>query len=278
VIFKKIKKQPEYPEKKAHGLWRKCEKCGQIIYNQEWEERYRVCPKCSFHYRLNSNERIQLLTDPGSFEEQDSEIYPLDPLNFRYLNTTYPEKIREAQKKTGLNDGMIIGKGKIYSRPIELGVMDFSFLGGSMGSVVGEKFSRAVNYAIKYKIPFVMVATSGGARMQEGMVSLMQMAKTSAALAKLEQHGLPYVVILTNPTTGGVSASFAMLGDVIMAEPGALVGFAGPRVIEQTIKQKLPAGFQSSEFQQEHGFIDIISERKNLKKTLFQVLDYLYDW
>jgi len=278
MLFKKKQAEKETLSQKSQGLWRKCESCGQIIYNQEWEERYRVCPKCNYHYKLTSYERVQLLIDQDTFEEQDSGLSPLDPLSFKYLDTNYKEKIQEAQNKTGLQDSMIIGRGKIYDKPIEIGVMDFRFLGGSMGSVVGEKFARAAAYAIKYKIPLVIVATSGGARMQEGMVSLMQMAKTSAALARLEQYQLPYVVILTNPTTGGVSASFAMLGDVIMAEPQALVGFAGPRVIEQTIKQKLPEGFQSSEFQQKHGFIDVICERKNLKKTLFNVLDYLYDW
>ncbi len=278
MLFKKKPSQKDLEEQKNSGLWRKCESCGQIIYNQEWEERYRVCPKCNYHFKLTSHERIQLLIDQGTFEEQDAHLSPLDPHSFKYLDTSYKEKIKEAQATTGLQDAIIIGRGKIYDKPIEIGVMDFRFLGGSMGSVVGEKISRAVSYAIKYKIPLVIVATSGGARMQEGMLSLMQMAKTSAALAKLEQYFLPYVVILTNPTTGGVSASFAMLGDVIMAEPQALVGFAGPRVIEQTIKQKLQEGFQSSEFQQKHGFIDVISERKNLKKTLFNVLGYLYDW
>ncbi|HCL55393.1 MAG TPA: acetyl-CoA carboxylase carboxyl transferase subunit beta [Spirochaetia bacterium] len=277
-MFRKKKEKVELVEKKSQGLWRKCEKCEQIIYNQEWEQRYRVCPNCNYHFRLTAMERIQLLIDPMTFEEQDREIYPVDALSFKYLDTTYKEKLKEAQEKTGQNDGIIIGKGNIYEYPIEIGVMDFEFLGGSMGSVVGEKIKKAVFYAIKYKIPLVLVATSGGARMQEGMLSLMQMAKTSAAVAKLEQYKLPFIMILTNPTTGGVSASFAMLGDIIMAEPGALVGFAGPRVIEQTIKQKLPAGFQSSEFQLEHGFVDMIVERKNLKQTLFNILDYLYDW
>lgn len=278
MLFKKKPSQKDLEEQKNSGLWRKCESCGQIIYNQEWEERYRVCPKCDYHFKLTSHERIQLLLDQGTFEEQDAHLSPLDPHTFKYLDTSYKEKIKEAQATTGLQDAILIGRGKIYDKPIEIGVMDFRFLGGSMGSVVGEKISRAVSYAIKYKIPLVIVATSGGARMQEGMLSLMQMAKTSAALAKLEQYSLPYVVILTNPTTGGVSASFAMLGDIIMAEPQALVGFAGPRVIEQTIKQKLQEGFQSSEFQLKHGFIDVISERKNLKKTLFNILEYLYDW
>lgn len=278
MFFKKKKDKDKGLKHKAPGLWRKCDSCGQIIYNQEWEERFRVCPKCNFHYRLSAEERIQLLIDNESFEEQDALLDSLDPLNFKYLNTNYPQKLKEAKQKSDLSDSMVIGRGQIFSKPIELAVMDFSFLGASMGSVTGEKFARAVFYAMKYKIPLVAITASGGARMQEGMLSLMQMAKTSAALAKLDQYGIPYVVVLTNPTTGGVTASFAMLGDVTIAEPGALVGFAGARVIEQTIKQKLPAGFQSSEANMERGFVDMIVERKDLKTTLFQVLDYLYDW
>lgn len=277
MIFKKRKSDKDLPNG-TPGLWRKCEQCGQVIYNQEWEERFRCCPKCDYHYKLNSHERIQMLIDHDTFEEQDANLSPKDPLQFQYLETSYVQKIKDTKDKLKLNDAMILGRGKIYKKPIEIAVMDFRFLGGSMGSVVGEKFTRGVFYAIKYRIPFVVVTSSGGARMQEGMVSLMQMAKTSAALAKLDNYSIPYIVILTNPTTGGVTASFAMLGDVIMAEPGALVGFAGPRVIEQTIRQKLPAGFQLSEFQKEHGFVDMIVERKNLKKTLYDVLNYLYDW
>lgn len=278
MIFKK-RRQNERPKvNAAHGLWKKCEKCGGIIYNKEWEESFRVCPECNYHYKLSSHERIQLLIDAETFEEQDRDMSPLDPLNFQYKDTTYKSKIAEAQKESSLKEGIVIGKGMIHGKPIELGVMDFDFLGGSMGSVVGEKINRAVGYAIKYKIPLVLVTTSGGARMQEGMISLMQMAKTSAALAKLERHNLPYIALLTHPTTGGVSASFAMLGDLNIAEPNALIGFAGPRVIEQTIKQKLPPGFQSSQFQLDHGFIDLICDRKKLKDTLYRVLDYLFDW
>ncbi len=279
MIFKK-KKQRKVKTDKANqkGLWKKCEKCGQIVYNEEWEKSYRVCPECHFHYRLTASERIQSLIDPETFEEQDAELSSLDPLKFEYLNTTYVTKLKEAVIKTNQQEGVIIGKGDIFGKPIELAVMDFHFLGGSMGSVVGEKISRAAFHAIKHKIPLVVVTASGGARMQEGVISLMQMAKTSAALAKLEKQGLPYVVILTHPTTGGASASFAMLGDIHIAEPGALIGFAGPRVIENTIKQKLPPGFQSSKFQVEQGFVDLISERKDLKKNLYQILDYLHEW
>ncbi|HOJ49371.1 MAG TPA: acetyl-CoA carboxylase, carboxyltransferase subunit beta [Spirochaetota bacterium] len=280
MFKRKSKKVSEQDKKKddIKGLWKKCEKCANVIYNQELEQNLRVCPACGYHYQLNPYERIQILLDPDSFKEQDENISPVDPLNFSYSGTTYKAKLKESQINYNSKDAMIIGKGKIFGKSIELGIMDFRFLGGSMGSVVGEKFVRGVMYAIKYKIPYVVISASGGARMQEGMVSLIQMAKTSAALNLLSDHNIPYVVILTHPTTGGVTASFAMLGDIIIAEPSALIGFAGPRVIEQTIKQKLPPGFQSSEFQLDHGFVDIIVERKNLKETLFKVLNYLYDW
>ena len=272
------KKKTEKPKEEIKGLWKKCEKCSSVIYNQELEKNFRVCPSCGYHYQLTPYERIQILIDPETFKEQDDDLSPQDPLNFSYADTNYKTKLKESQMLCNSKDAMIIGKGKIFGKSIELGVMDFRFLGGSMGSVVGEKFVRGAMYAIKSKIPYVVVSASGGARMQEGMVSLMQMAKTSAVLNLLIDHSIPYVVILTHPTTGGVTASFAMLGDVIIAEPGALIGFAGPRVIEQTIKQKLPPGFQSSEFQLEHGFVDMIVERKDLKETLFKVLNYLYDW
>lgn len=277
MIFKKKKEKEKQSDPASQGLWRKCEKCEQIIYNQELEERLKVCPKCNYHYKLTSWERINQLVDADTFEEHDINLSPIDPLGFKYNDEVFKEKLKKEQQKTGLQDAIVIGRGKILGKLVELAVMDFRFLGGSMGSVVGEKITRAVLHAIKYKIPLVIVATSGGARMQEGMFSLNQMAKTSAALAKLEEHDLPFVCLLVNPTTGGVTASFAMLGDVTIAEPNALIGFAGPRVIEQTIKQVLPAGFQSSDFQQDHGFVDVIVERKNLKKTLFNVLDYLYD-
>lgn len=277
MVFKRKKEKEKHSDPASQGLWRKCEECDQIIYNQELEERLKVCPKCNYHYKLTSYERIQQLIDAETFEEHDVNLFPMDPLNFKYNDIYYKEKLKESQNHTSIKDAIVIGRGKIFDKPVEIGVMDFRFLGGSMGAVVGEKITRAVMHAVKYKIPLVLVATSGGARMQEGMLSLNQMAKTSAALARLEEYELPYVAVLVNPTTGGVSASFAMLGDVIIAEPNALIGFAGPRVIEQTIKQKLPKGFQSSEFQQDHGFIDMIVERKNLKRTLFNVLDYLYD-
>jgi len=252
----------EIPE----GLWTKCKKCEQIIYNKELEENLKVCPKCGYYFRLSARERIEQLTEPKSFKEFDEHLSPTDPLGF----PDYAKKI----KSYNVPDAIVTGEGKIGPYKAILAVMDFEFMGGSMGSVVGEKITRAAEKAIDKKLPLIIASSSGGARMQEGVLSLMQMAKTSAALARLSDKGLPFISLLTDPTTGGVTASFAMLGDVIVAEPKALIGFAGPRVIEQTIRQQLPEGFQLSEFVQQHGMIDIIIERKELKNTLIKLLNY----
>jgi len=254
------------------GLWTKCEKCNEIIYNKELEENFRVCPKCGYYFRLNPKQRIKLLMDRGSFRESNADLKPGDPLGFVAVQA-YKNRVKEDQKKTGSNEAVITGEGSIGKCRVAIAILDFDFMGGSMASVVGEKVTRLIEKALKKRIPVVIVSSSGGARMQEGVLSLMQMAKTSAALGLLDRGKIPFISILTNPTTGGVSASFAMLGDVIIAEPRALIGFAGPRVIEQTIRQKLPEGFQTSEFLLKHGLIDIIVERKDLKNTVVRILD-----
>lgn len=256
-------------------LWTKCPGCGEVIYNKEWDENLKVCPKCGFHNRLSSMERIELLVDDETFREYDKTLYSLDPLDFNDASGPYKDKLKAAQSKTGMQDGIVSGSAKLEGIPVELGVMDFSFMGGSMGSVIGEKICRIIDNGIKNRAPVVLVSSSGGARMHEGIISLMQMAKTSAWLARLGKVGIPFISILTHPTTGGVTASFASIGDIIIAEPGALIGFAGPRVIEQTIRQKLPDGFQTSEFVLEHGFVDMIVERKELKATVARVLKML---
>jgi len=254
------------------GLWTKCEKCNEIIYNKELRKNFRVCPKCGHYFRLTAKQRIKLLLGRGSFIEEDANLKTSDPLRFAAVQS-YRNRVKQDQKKTGLNEAVITGEGKIGKHRIALAVLDFDFMGGSMASVVGEKVTRIIEKAVQKRIPVVIVSSSGGARMQEGVLSLMQMAKTSASLGLLGRNRIPFISILTNPTTGGVSASFAMLGDVIIAEPKALIGFAGPRVIEQTIKQKLPEGFQTSEFLLEHGLIDMIVERKDLKNTVIRLLD-----
>lgn len=256
------------------GLWIKCEGCKEIVYKKEVERRSNVCPKCNYHFRISARERIAQLMDQGTFEEMDSGLAALDPLNFND-SMRYPDRIKAAMKKTGLKEAVICGQGELEGVPLELCVFEFDFLGGSMASVVGEKVTRAIERSLEKTRSLVIVHCSGGARMQEGMFSLMQMAKTSAALARLSKASVPYVSVLTNPTTGGVTASIAMLGDVIMAEPGALIGFAGPRVIEQTIRQSLPEGFQRTEFLLEHGMLDMVVERKNMKNTICQVLQML---
>ncbi len=250
----------EIPE----GLWTKCRKCEQIIFNKELYENMKICPKCGYYFRLNARERIEQLTEPRSFKEMDADMIPSDPLKF-------PDYEKKA-KNYPVNDAIVTGEGKIGDHKVMLAVMDFEFMGGSMGSVVGEKITRAAEKAIHKKCPLLIVSASGGARMQEGVLSLMQMAKTSAALARLSEKRLPFISLLTDPTTGGVTASYAMLGDVNIAEPKALIGFAGPRVIEQTIRQQLPEGFQLSEFVLQHGMIDIIVDRKELKNTLTKIL------
>jgi acetyl-CoA carboxylase carboxyl transferase subunit beta len=274
--FKKPKNGLVSQQKKEipDGLWTKCESCGEIIYVKELEKNLWVCHRCNFHFRIKSKDYIELLLDEGKLEEYDNNLVSTDPLKFKD-SKRYPDRIRDSRKKTGLNDAVIVGIGKIENKEVSFGVMDFGFIGGSMGSVVGEKVARAIERSLERKIPLVIVSCSGGARMQEGILSLMQMAKTSALLAKLYDANIPFISVLTNPTTAGVMASYASLGDVIIAEPKALLGFAGPRVIQQTIGQELPPGFQSSEFFLEHGFLDKIVERKDLKRTVSLLLEYL---
>jgi acetyl-CoA carboxylase carboxyl transferase subunit beta len=258
-----------------HGLWTKCESCAQPIYNKELKENNKVCPKCNFHFTLTAQERIDLLTDENTFIETNANIGTVDPLNFKGPKS-YKEKLEKDQQDTNLNEAVITGEGHLNRRRVVLAVTDSRFIMGTMGSVVGEKITRSTEYATENKLPLIIVSGSGGgARMYEGMFSLMQMAKTSAALSRHHEANLLFISVLTNPTMAGVMASFAGLGDIIIAEPKALIGFTGPRVIEQTIKQKLPAGFQRSEFMLEHGLIDMIVHRKQLKDTIFSLLDYL---
>lgn len=257
------------------GLWTKCEDCSETLYNKTLEENFKVCPKCNYHFVLSAPERLQMLIDKDTFVEYDKDMVSLDPLEFKGPKT-YKDKLDADQKLTGLKDAVITGEGSIDNKKTVIAVTDSRFIMGSMGSVVGEKITRATEAATKNKLPLIIVSGSGGgARMYEGMFSLMQMAKTCAALSYHHRQGLPYISVLTNPTMAGVMASFAGVGDLIMAEPKALIGFTGPRVIEQTIRQKLPEGFQRSEFLLDHGLIDMIVHRKNLKVTLSQVLDYL---
>ncbi len=262
------------PTKPSEGLWLKCNHCREIVYRKEVDRHHKVCPKCDYHFPISISERIALLTDPSTFKEWDVHLEPQDPLEF-HDSQPYRERLKSQQEKHGRKDAMVIGEAKINDRRIALCVFDFGFMGGSMGSVVGEKLCRAVDRALSGKMPLVLVTASGGARMQEGILSLMQMARTSAAVGKLGEARLPFVSILTDPTFGGVTASVAMLGDVIMAEPKALVGFAGPRVIEQTIKQQLPDQFQRAEFLLQHGMIDMIVERKRMKQTVSTLLSHL---
>ena len=250
------------------GKWVKCSNCKEILYKEDVKKNYSVCPNCGKHFRISARRRVKQIVDEGTFEELDADMQTSDILNFE----GYKDKIKLLQEKTKIQEAIKTGIGEINGEKVAIGVMDSNFFMGSMGSVVGEKICRLVEKALQEKLPVILFCVSGGARMQEGMVSLMQMAKTSAAIAKLDEAGLLYVSVLTDPTTGGVTASFASLGDIILAEPGALIGFAGPRVIEQTIKQKLPEGFQSSEFLLEHGFIDKIVERNKMKQTLYEIL------
>lgn len=268
-------KQDKVPDKRVkipEGVWIKCNACREIIYRQEVERGFNVCPKCNYHFRVSARERIDFLFD--SFEETEKELAPIDPLGFSD-SVPYKERLKKQQKKTALKEALISGRAEIHSRRMMATVLDFGFMGGSMGMVVGEKIVRAVERAIKESLPFLSVSSSGGARMQEGILSLMQMARTSAAVARLGEKGLPYISILTDPTFGGVTASFAMLGDVIIAEPRSLIGFAGPRVIEQTIQQRLPEGFQRAEFLLEHGMIDMVVDRKNLKAAVADLITFM---
>ncbi|MBN1913337.1 MAG: acetyl-CoA carboxylase carboxyltransferase subunit beta [Candidatus Omnitrophica bacterium] len=264
-------KKKEMPE----GLWTKCQECAEVLYNKTLEENLKVCVKCNYHFNLGAYERIEMLFDKGTFKEYDKEMCSCDPLNFKGPKT-YEDKLSQDKASTGLNEAAVTGEGLLEGRKTVIAVTDSRFIMGSMGSVVGEKITRAIEAATKNRLPVVIVSGSGGgARMYEGMYSLMQMAKTCAALSCHHREGLAYISVLTNPTMAGIMASFAGIGDVIVAEPKALIGFTGPRVIEQTIRQKLPLGFQRSEFLLEHGLIDMIIHRKNLKNSLSQLLDYL---
>ncbi len=278
--FKKIRKPKQAVEHRRlqvpEGLWVKCNSCKEIIYKKEVLRNANVCPKCGYHFRISARERLFSLFDEGRYQEIDTDIYSIDPLKFRDVKA-YKDRLREYREKTGLNDAVINARGSLGGTQVVLSVMEYGFMGGSMGSAVGEKVTRAVERALDEAIPLVIISCSGGARMQEGALSLMQMAKISAALGKLHEARLPFVSILTDPTTGGVTASYAMLGDLNIAEPKALIGFAGPRVIEQTIREKLPEGFQRSEFLLEHGMLDFILERRQMREVLIQCLRVIYN-
>ena len=259
---------------RTEGLWVKCENCRQIIWKKDLEENLNVCPKCEKHFRIDARTRLALLLDENQYETLDGNLSSTDPLKFVDLKP-YSARLRQAQHDPGLKDAVINAQGKLLGRPVVASVMEYAFIGGSMGAVVGEMITRAVERALDSKTPLIIVSASGGARMMEGVVSLMQLAKISAALARLDKAKVPYISVLTDPTTGGVTASFAMLGDLNIAEPGALIGFAGPRVIEQTIRQKLPPGFQRSEFLLEHGMLDAVVPRKELKPYIARALDFM---
>jgi acetyl-CoA carboxylase carboxyl transferase subunit beta len=273
--FKKTKEiRTDKKGKIPEGLWVKCDGCKEIVYKKEVEKNLKICPKCNYHFRISARERLRLLVDEGSFVEADESLVSIDPLHFKDT-ISYRDRIKENQKKSGLTEAVISGDALIKGRPFSLAIMDFSFMGGSMGSVVGEKVARAAERAVEKKQPFVTVSSSGGARMQEGIFSLMQMAKVSAAVGRLKDSGILYVSVLCDPTFGGVTASFATLGDIIIAEPKSLIGFAGPRVIEQTIKQSLPDDFQRADFLLDHGLIDMVLDRKSLRDTLAKLFELL---
>ncbi len=260
----------EIPE----GLWQKCDQCQEIVFGRDFESNQNVCPKCHYHFYIPAPARILFFVDPDSFEECDQHLYSPDPLGFSDKKP-YKQRLDDTSQKLGRCDAVICGRARLLGRQIQLGVLDFEFIGGSMGSVVGEKIARLFLRSAETKEPAIVFSSSGGARMQEGLLSLMQMAKTCAALVKVKDQGVPYISVLTDPTTGGVAASFAMLGDINIAEPGALIGFAGPRVIQQTIKENLPPGFQRAEYLLEHGMVDMICNRDSLRVMIAQVLDTL---
>jgi len=260
--------------KLSDDLWVKCKSCNEIIYRKVIERNLQVCPKCNYHFQIPARQRIEGLVDPGTFIEHDAHLSSGDPLEFKDTKR-YSHRVKEVQESTGQTDAVVCGEATIEGQPVMLGVFEFSFMGGSLGSVVGEKVTRLIERAVEKKVGVIIFCASGGARMQEGILSLMQMAKTSAALAKLHEARLPYIGVLTDPTTGGVSASIGMLGDIILAEPKAMIGFAGPRVIKDTIRVELPDGFQRSEYLLEHGMVDIIVERKDLRHTLASLLEML---
>ena len=269
---KKVKARPEDKLKLPKDLWIKCDTCGEILYRKELEKNLWICPKCEFHFRINCRTYIDLLLDDAQFDEQDAQLEPADPLAF----PEYKKKIRADQEKTSMKEAVVYGFAAIGGIPVVFTAMDFRFRGGSMGSVVGEKVARSIRAARERHIPLIILSTSGGARMQEGILSLMQMAKTSAELALLARERIPYLSILTNPTTAGVMASYASLGDIIIAEPGAELGFTGRRVIEQTIGEKLPPDFQRSKFMLEHGMVDLVVSRKDLKNTITKILNIIH--
>ncbi|MEZ4743931.1 MAG: acetyl-CoA carboxylase, carboxyltransferase subunit beta [Bdellovibrionota bacterium] len=274
----KIEKAPLSKTEKRDtpdGLWQSCNQCGEIVFRKDFEANQNVCPKCQYHFPLAAPERILYFLDPNSFSESDSELSSTDPLEFKD-SKPYAKRIEESRKKTGRNDAFISGEGLLEGKPIQIGVFDFRFMGGSMGSVVGEKIARVFKRSLEKKQPAVIFSASGGARMQEGILSLMQMAKTCTALSYLKDAGIPMISVMTNPTTGGVAASYAMLGDINIGEPGALIGFAGPRVIRQTIGESLPEGFQRSEYLLDHGMLDLICHREMLRSTISQILSILY--
>jgi len=259
---------------RTEGLWVKCESCRQVIWKKDLEENQNVCPKCGKHFRIDARTRLALLFDDGEYETFSDNLASTDPLKFTDLKS-YADRLKKAQEETGLSDAVINARGKLNGRPVIISAMEYGFIGGSMGAVVGEVITRAIEEALKGKQPIIIISASGGARMMEGVISLMQLAKISAALAKLDEARVPYISVLTDPTTGGVTASFAMLGDLNIAEPGALIGFAGPRVIEQTIRQKLPPGFQRSEFLLEHGMLDAVVHRKEMKAYIARALEFM---
>ena len=259
---------------RTEGLWVKCDDCRQIIWKKELEENLNVCPKCDFHFRIDAPTRVALLLDEGSYQIRDESLASTDPLQFSDTRP-YKSRLQKGQAETGLKDAIINAEGTLQGRPVIISAMEYSFIGGSMGAVVGEAITRAIERACEQTRPIIVISASGGARMMEGVISLMQMAKISAALARLDDARVPYISVLTDPTTGGVTASYAMLGDLNIAEPGALIGFAGPRVIEQTIRQKLPEGFQRSEFLLQHGMLDAVVHRKDLKGYIGRALDFM---
>jgi acetyl-CoA carboxylase carboxyl transferase subunit beta len=278
--FKK-REEEEKEEKEKRGelkiseqLWTKCNSCNEIIYRKVIERNLQVCPKCNYHFPIPARKRIEGVVDPGTFIEYDADLVSDDPLEFKDLKR-YPHRVKESQEATGQKDAILCGEARIEGQPVMLGIFEFNFMGGSLGSVVGEKVTRLIERAIEKRVGVIIFCASGGARMQEGILSLMQMAKTSAALAKLHEAGLLYISVLTDPTTGGVSASIGMLGDIIIAEPKAMIGFAGPRVIKETIRAELPEGFQRAEYLIKHGMVDLIVERKDLRHTLASLLEML---
>jgi acetyl-CoA carboxylase carboxyl transferase subunit beta len=280
VWFRKEKQPIESPKQKriqTEGLWVKCDDCKQILWKKDLESSLLCCPKCNHHFKMGSRARLEMLFDEGRYKEHDIGLASTDPLQFKD-SKSYSDRLRQAEKNTGLKDAIITGEGQLEGQPAIICAMEFQFIGGSMGGVVGEKVTRAIDRCIAKKLPLVVVSCSGGARMMEGAISLMQMSKISAALARLDEVRKPYISVLTDPTTGGVTASFAMLGDLNIAEPGALIGFAGPRVIEQTIRQKLPEGFQRAEFLLAHGMLDAIVPRKELKGFLARAFRLLRAW